>query len=529
MEQWQGELATYTVTNTNDSGTGSFRQAIIDANNNAGADTINFSIAATGVNTINLSSILPSITGQITINATTESDFAGTPLIVINGGGSITDGLTLSSGADNSLIRGLVIQNFTGNGISIANISGLTIAGNFIGTTSTGNAAAATSNGINLWNVTNSTIGGTTAADRNVVSGNSNIGINYGGGSTGLVISGNYIGVGADGSTDVGNRWFGIYGNSSGATIGGTATGAGNVISGTGTTGGGAHGVYLSSSASGTTIRGNTIGLNAAGSAAVATDGDGLRVLSSGNTIGGTTAGAGNVISGNSGNGMVISGADNIIQGNIVGMNVTGMTKIANGGYGIDMTPGATNTTIGGTTASARNIVSGNGNAGILFETGSSGSVLGNYIGVDATGSTSVAGNGAAVFIATSSVSIGGTAAGAGNIISGSNTHGIIVAGSGSNNSILGNSIWGNSGQAIDLNGDGVTINDYQDSDSGANGLVNTPVLKTATTVGADTTITGKVSGWPTRHFASSSSATCTEPLMSMAMVKAKPILVLPQ
>ena len=61
-------LATYTVTNTNDSGAGSFRQAILDTNANAGADTINFSIAATGVNTINLSTILPTIIGQVTIN-----------------------------------------------------------------------------------------------------------------------------------------------------------------------------------------------------------------------------------------------------------------------------------------------------------------------------------------------------------------------------------------------------------------------------------------------------------------------------
>ncbi len=74
-DEWQGLLATYTVTTVNDSGAGSLRQAILDANANAGADTINFNIAGTGIHTISLASLLPTITGQTTINATTESDF----------------------------------------------------------------------------------------------------------------------------------------------------------------------------------------------------------------------------------------------------------------------------------------------------------------------------------------------------------------------------------------------------------------------------------------------------------------------
>ncbi len=244
---WDGLLATYTVTSTSDSGVGSLRQAILDANANAGADTINFNIAGTGTHVITLSTLLPTITGQTTINATTESDFAGTPLIVItDGAGTLTDGFMLGSVRNGSTIRGFVIQGFN-NGIAASDSGSHTIAGNYIGTSTTGNAAAANTVaiGLNFWNSANNTIGGTTALDRNVISGTTNIGINLTGASTGNQIRGNYVGVGADGSTDLGNRWYGIYSSAANNTIGGSVSGAGNVISGTGTSGGGAVGVSL--------------------------------------------------------------------------------------------------------------------------------------------------------------------------------------------------------------------------------------------------------------------------------------------
>ena len=294
-DEWQGLLATYTVTNTNDSGAGSLRQAILDANANAGADTINFNISGTGTHYINISSLLPTIAGQTTINAATESDFAGTPLIVLNGGGTLANGFDLGSTSSGSTIRGFIIQGFT-NGIAISDSGSHVIAGNWIGVTATGNTSAGTvANGINTWNSANNTIGGTTALDRNVISGTTNIGINMTGASTGNQIRGNYIGIGADGTSDVGNRWYGIYTSAANNTIGGNVAGAGNVISGTGTSGGGAVGVHLTSTATGTTIQGNIVGLNAAGTAAIANDGHGFNIQSSNNTIGGTTAAERNV------------------------------------------------------------------------------------------------------------------------------------------------------------------------------------------------------------------------------------------
>lgn len=116
---WQGSLATYTVTNIDDSGAGSLRQAIIDANTAAGADTIVFSIAGSGAHTISLASALPLINGELIIDGSSQTGYAGTPLIVLNGStaGATADGFVLTSAADNTVIRGLVIQNFGGYGI----------------------------------------------------------------------------------------------------------------------------------------------------------------------------------------------------------------------------------------------------------------------------------------------------------------------------------------------------------------------------------------------------------------------------
>ena len=559
-ESWGGLLATYTVTNTNDSGAGSLRQAILDANANGGADTINFNISGTGVHTINLLSSL-SITGEVTINATTESDFAGTPLIVLNGGGTVATGISLS--AANSTIRGFVIQNFTSIGIDIVS-SGNWIAGNYIGTTSTGNAAAANAIGVNIWDGANNLIGGTTALDRNVISGNSNIGVNINGTGSAInnTISGNYIGLGANGTSDVGNQWFGLYSSTAtNNTIGGSGTGAGNVISGTGATGTGSYGVYLDSGASGWTISGNTIGLNAAGTGVVTNQGTGIHVLSSNNTIGGTGSYDRNIISGNNVNGITLSGAgatSNTILGNYIGTSATGLVDLGNSEDGIQLDTGASNNTIGGLTTLSRNIISGNNNAGIALSSastsnntivgnyiglGSDGStalgnthngvnvnaavnttigstnsagrnvissntiqgigtnddsgtlIYGNYIGTDSTGAIARgnSGDGIRVIGTATGVKIGGTADGAGNVIANSGGDGILVSSSSATAAtILGNSIFRNGEQGIDLGADdGPVVNDAGDGDVGSNTLLNFPVITSASSNTTGTTLVG--------------------------------------
>src|SRR5207302_1233878 len=136
-----------------------------------------------------------------------------------------------------------------------------------------------------------------------------------------------------------------------------------------------------------------------AGTAAIG-NGDGIDLVrANNNTIGGTVAGAGNVISGNSGTGIALAdSSSNLIQGNLVGTDAAGTAAVPNvAGVGISIGGGSTNT-IGGTTAGARNIISGNGAGGnghgirfALDSTTDTGNLIqGNYIGTDINGTAAL-------------------------------------------------------------------------------------------------------------------------------------------
>ena len=170
-----------------------------------------------------------------------------------------------------------MITNFPSHGIEVSNGGTLppsvTIAGNYIGTDGTndlGNARLTPADNGILVSGRSATIGGTTAADRNVISGNGSAdtnggsGIRVNGGIGGSVVQGNYIGLTANGVTALGQK-YGVTVQQNGVTIGGTAAGAGNVISGN------AHsGINLTgANATNAVIEGNFIGTNAAGIGAV--------------------------------------------------------------------------------------------------------------------------------------------------------------------------------------------------------------------------------------------------------------------
>jgi len=199
---------TFLVDNTGDSGPGSLRQAITNANNNAGADTINFAIPGPAPHTINLLTALPAITESVTINGTSQPDFAGTPVVELNGvGAGFADGLTLNG--PSNLVKGLVINRFIGNGIVIAS-NGNTIEGNFIGTNAAGTFALSnTLDGIFMATGSINTIGGTTPAMRNLISGNRN-GIQMNGAGTGNQVRGNFIGTNVSGTSSIGNSANGL-------------------------------------------------------------------------------------------------------------------------------------------------------------------------------------------------------------------------------------------------------------------------------------------------------------------------------
>lgn len=226
-------LATFTVTNTNDAGAGSLRQAITDANATGGDDMVAFNIAGDGAKTITPLTQLPDISGSGTIDGTTQPGFAGVPVIELNGASTTNaSGLVIGNpGSSPSVtVRGLVINRFDFSGIQISFVAtDCVIRGNYIGTDLTGTAALGNGrDGIDD-DGENTVIGGTVAADRNVISGNAGTGIAAENGR-GNVYQGNYVGVGADGATPMGNGDGGIYTGNNAGLIGGTEPGAGNVI-----------------------------------------------------------------------------------------------------------------------------------------------------------------------------------------------------------------------------------------------------------------------------------------------------------
>jgi parallel beta-helix repeat protein len=743
--------AVFSVTNTNDTGPGSLRQALISANTSAGADTIGFNIPGMGSHSIVLLSTLPTATGPVNIDATTQPGFAGLPVILLDGSlaGAGVNGLMLAAGAAGSSVRGLDIGEFLGSGICIqaANCSvtgcfigtnlagnsvlanhldGVTImpgssgthiggtaagdlnlisgnvrfgvyfqggSGNFvqgnrIGTSISGTETLANGSGVGIAAAVGNLIGGALAADANLISGNigagvliagtiaaSNLvqgnfiglsafhtvalpngdGVFIGGGAhnnliggttpglanlisgnrgdgvnvegpstTANAVRGNTIGLNGAGNAAVGNA-FGVAlrngahanavsgnivsGNSGGgvlltdpgtsanlvtgnrmgtdvagnaaiANLGGVILRAGatsNTITGNQISGNTQNGVEFQDAGTNTNlVTGNKIGTNQAGTAALANGFNGVEIAlgASNNVVGGITAAAANLISGNSsygfeiggigtngnvveGNfigtnaagsaavpnlvgivllamtqnthiGASIAGARNVIsgntsdgifisdpgtigtvvQGNCIGLNATGTAAVANRGNGISVTQGSSNVTIGGTTALARNVISGNIGAGVAISAslGANSTVQGNFIGTNAAG-TGALGNGLhgiVIYFGAHDNLVGGSVPNAGNVIAFNGGAGVLIGSdsghsfsgdAGVNNAVLGNSIFSNAGLGIDLGAfDGVTPNDAGDGDSGPNNLQNFPVLSQAIGLaGAGTYIVGSL------------------------------------
>ena len=464
-----GGPSSFLVTNTNDSGPGSLRQAILNANASAGADIISFAIPGAGPFTITPASALPTITNPVVIDGTTQPGFTGTPIVELSGasaGGG--NGLTISAGG--STVRGLVINRFGAAGINLNSGSGNLVEGNYLGTNVAGTSALGNNQGISIFSPsTNNTIGGTTAAARNLISGNGNRGISIS--DSGNFVIGNYIGTNAAGTDALGN---GATGNSAGVGIDGSNnTVRGNLISGN--FGLGIN--ILSTTATGNTIRGNLIGTNATGTLALANTVAGINVNGPSNIIGGTTAADRNVISGNTGNGINIlsSATGTTVLGNFIGTNSAGSAAVPNATGGVNL--GTSNNVVGGLTAAARNVISGNGVPGSgvyafgvgVFGTITGNQIQGNFIGLNASGTAAIANTGIGVQIGTaaSATLVGGTAAGAGNVISG-NGFGNPVTGNDTGLSMFqttGNTVQGNfigtneaGAASIPNRGGGITI-----------------------------------------------------------------------
>jgi titin len=468
--------ATFVVTTNSDSGSGSLRQAIIAANSLPGRDSITFNIPGSGVQTISPATALPSIDDSLGIDGTTQPGFSGKPRIVISGSrGALTYGLVIA--ADNCGIKGLSVSACVGTGIIVTRSSNV-ISGCFIGTDAEGSASRA--NGIGILFQQGSTgnlIGGTSVSERNVISGNRDLGVCFLF-ANGNTIQGNFIGTDATGGIALANGNDGVsVDHSSNCNVGGSLAGEGNLISGNGRSGI----RIIGPPASGNVIQGNMLGVDGNGSSFLANQGDGITVLNAAeNTIGGTETGAGNLVSGNGGNGIIIQdfgATGNVIEGNVVGLDASGSRLLPNFLNGVQVA-NASETTIGGIEPGAGNIISGNRLYGIsLF--GSNDVVQGNFVGTDLAGNfarpnglDAVSGGG--VLIQGSHESVGGESASARNVISGNHHDGVrleqarecVVQANWIGVDIFGGPL-GNAVNGISLNGSGSRGNTIGGSEPG--------------------------------------------------------------
>ena len=451
---------TFMVTDATDSSPGSLRAAITLSNANvlpAGQlNTIDFKISS-GSPIIEPATALPTITQSVMIDGYTQplaiqNDRPNTDdaklQIELDGGAILAPNVSgLAIAANGCYVQGLVIDHFA-HGISlVAGASNNTIRGNFIGTDVTGTVAEPNQNeGVALFSgASNNVIGGTSPADRNVLSGNTHDGVAmFDAGTSGNHVEGNFIGLAVDGNTALANRDRGVFiaNAASNNVIGGTAAGAGNVISGNGNFGVLIYGKdSLGNVTTRNLVEGDILGENAAGTAPVpnpfgAFIGGGAAF----NTIGGLVPAAGNVIADNTLAGVGLSDpptTDNQVQGNLIEGNLDGV-KIQLGARGNNV--GA----LGGGAFGGRNTISGNSDDGVLItDPDTIGNVVqGNFIGTN-TGATALLPNG-----------MNGVAiqAGASNNIIG----GIVPTGTGLTYAFFGNFISGNKRN-------GVTISDLGD------------------------------------------------------------------
>lgn len=420
------------VTNTNDDGWGSLRQAINVANNDEALTTVTFAIPQTdpGFNgqwfTIQPASALP----ELREPGTTVDGFSqpntnpNGPEIFLDG--SSIPALEKAQGlwlfGDDTTVQGLAIGYFA-NGVNVAEAAGVTLRGNYLGVDPSGTVAAPNRHsGVEVYYASDVHIGGTSAADRNLISGNGTeweAGINVDS-STNVWITGNYIGTDRSGANAIPNGvGVSVFGEgnkegeatgpaSSGVWIGGTDPGEGNLISGNTV-----FGISVGNNVSDIWIQGNRIGTTLDGMSALGNgsgvqcddcDG-GIRLgggrASTGVIVGGIGTGRGNLISGNNGPGIgMIGGSGYAIQGNLIGTDATGLAPLGNMD-GVRIFAAIRDTQIGGDEPSARNVISGNTRFGVFFSGCSSencedpvehavtgNTVVGNLIGVGSDGVT---------------------------------------------------------------------------------------------------------------------------------------------
>ncbi len=410
------------VTNTNDSGAGSLRQAIVTANTQPGTQTITFNIPGAAPGTpalIQAASSLPAITEPVIVNGTSQPGYDGLPIVEIRSPSDTAGYTAFTLGASNVTIKGLSIWRFGTAILGLASFTGHTIEDNLLGTNRTFSTGMGNSTGIR-WRADSSTI------RNNVVSGNAG-GMAVEFNATGNQIENNKIGVAGNGLTPLANSGTGVI-------ISDNATA--NVFSGNMISANGLWGVTVTQ-APANVFRGNIIGLDANGDDAGNTLG-GIRVENSSGILIGEPGQPRNVISGNGGVGPAIGPGIQIvdamspmpwIRNNLIGLDPTGMLARPNNNKGIVLDYAAR---IGGPNANEGNYISGHtdlgGGAGIIANLNAAGTVIqGNVIGLNLANAAVPNGYAGITVRTTGAVQIGGQAAGEGNVLSGNGSFGLSI------------------------------------------------------------------------------------------------------
>jgi titin len=339
-------------------------------------------------------------------------DYIGTDVTGANRLGNNNGGVVLLDAPANTIGgsasgAGDVISANGNDGVQVSSFNGgpgslvALIQGNVIGLDASGIVGPGNgNNGVEVDYGAGTIIGGPASADRNVISGNqAGVYLQYA--AVGVSVQGNYIGTDARGYKAIGNQFDGIVLGGSNNTVGGSASGAGNVISGNGRDGI-SDGPYSGSNGS-NSIEGNVIGTGSTGTVPIPNRQDGVELAATGDVVGGTASAAGNVISGNAQFGLVLerNATAIAVQGNDIGTDRTGKLSLGNGSDGVHIQDAASVNTIGGSAPRAANVIAFNGGSGVAVTGGAvSDAILGNSIFANANQGIVLADNGNALQIA---------------------------------------------------------------------------------------------------------------------------------
>jgi len=399
--------------------------------------------AARQVWLITLATPLPALSrGNLTLDASTQDHSSTRPSVILDGydvyeADGLSNGITITSA--NNVIRRLALVNFLDAGVLISGDEARDnhVLGNLIGILPDADVVEQNTHGVEIRDASDNQIGGASPQERNIISGNRSYGILVSGAATiGNTVSGNWIGVGHNGETPLGNnRGIGIIEGANQNSIG--LPGAGNVISAN------AIGVQFADGAYGNTLAGNILGLAADGTTRVTPNDESLGNRDGGvfiirgayeNTVGGTTAAERNVIANNGvsgtvyGDGVYIDGAGtrgNRVLGNYIGVDRSGLVQSGNRRYGVSITSTAAGNFVGEAVANAGNVIAYNGRGGIRISSRAN-QVAGNLIGVGADRVTPLGNQ-------WNGVDVDGEAnvIGPGNLIANNQLSGVVVNGGG--------------------------------------------------------------------------------------------------